>query len=113
MVPSWKTKEFLYLGVLSGLLVIRTYMSIWLSEVNGHIVKAIVDRSLSDFIKRILGLMLFAIPSSAVNSGMDYFTKLLSLAFRERMTRHFHTKYLNKMFYYKICNLDSRISNPD
>ena len=25
----------------------------------------------------------------------------------------FHNQYLQKMFYYKICNLDSRISNPD
>lgn len=58
-------------------------------------------------------MMLFSIPSSAVNSGMDYFTKLLAVAFRERITYYFHEKYLQKMFYYKICNLDSRISNPD
>jgi len=38
--------------------------------------------------------MLFAIPSSAVNSGMEYFTKLLALSFRERLTTYFHTKYL-------------------
>jgi len=58
-------------------------------------------------------MMLFSIPSSAVNSGMDYFTKLLSVAFRERITHYFHDQYLQKMFYYKICNLDSRIQNPD
>jgi ABC-type uncharacterized transport system fused permease/ATPase subunit len=46
--------------------------------------------------------MLFAIPSSAVNSGMEYFTKKLALAFRERLTTHFHDKYLQKMFYYKV-----------
>lgn len=57
--------------------------------------------------------MLFSIPSSAVNSGMDYFTKLLAVAFRERITNYFHEKYLQRMFYYKICNLDSRITNPD
>ena len=34
-VPSYKTKEFLYLVVLTGLLVVRTYMSIWLADVNG------------------------------------------------------------------------------
>lgn len=57
--------------------------------------------------------MMFAIPSSAVNSGLDYFQKLLSISFRERITTYFHDLYLQKMFYYKICNLDSRISNPD
>ena len=34
-VPSYKTKEALYLVVLTCLLVIRTYMSIWLADVNG------------------------------------------------------------------------------
>lgn len=57
--------------------------------------------------------MLFAIPSSTVNSAMEYYSKLLALAFRERLTKYFHGKYLQKMFYYKICNLDSRIQNPD
>jgi hypothetical protein len=38
--------------------------------------------------------MLFAIPSSAVNSGMDYFSKLLASAYRERLTSYFHDAYL-------------------
>ena len=88
-------------------------MSIWLSEVNGKIVNAIVERNFNKFLYRIGYLGLFAIPSSVVNSGMDYFSKLLSVAFRERITEHFHNQYLQKMFYYKICNLDSRITNPD
>ncbi len=46
--------------------------------------------------------MLFAIPSSTVNSGMEYFQKLLAMAFRERLTGYFHQKYLQKMFYYKV-----------
>lgn len=88
-------------------------MSIWLADVNGKIVKSIVERNFNKFVYRIFNLMLFAIPSSAVNSGLDYFQKLLSVSFRERITDYFHERYLEKMFYYKICNLDSRISNPD
>jgi len=61
------------LVILSGLLVLRTYMSIWLADVNGQVVKAIVKKSLPEFIKKIFGLALFAIPSSALNSGLDYF----------------------------------------
>lgn len=44
---------------------------------------------------------------------MEYFSKLLAMAFRKRLTNYFHDRYLNKMYYYKICNLDSRIQNPD
>ena len=43
-IPSYKTKEVLYIVVLTGLLVLRTYMSIWLADVNGQVVKAIVKR---------------------------------------------------------------------
>jgi ABC-type uncharacterized transport system fused permease/ATPase subunit len=46
--------------------------------------------------------MLFAIPSSTVNSAMEYFSKLLAICFRERLTHYFHDKYLNNMYYYKV-----------
>jgi len=113
VVPNYSCKESKYIAILSLLLVLRTQMSIWLADVNGKIVKSIVERDFNKFVYRIFNLMLFAIPSSAVNSGLDYFQKLLSVSFRERITEYFHERYLEKMFYYKICNLDSRISNPD
>lgn len=53
VLPSWKTKEFAFIVALTGLLVIRTVMSIWLADVQGQIVKAIVNRNLSEFIKRV------------------------------------------------------------
>lgn len=112
-VPSWRSKEAFYLFALSGLLVLRTYLSIWLADVNGAIVKAIVSRDFNQFLKRVFALMLFAIPSSSVNSGMDFFAKMLSVSFRERLTAYFNQKYMKNMFYYKMCNLDSRIGNPD
>lgn len=34
-VPSWGSKEAKYLIILSLLIVLRTYMSIWLADVNG------------------------------------------------------------------------------
>ena len=58
-------------------------------------------------------LFLFALPSSVVNSAIDYYNKKMALGFRRRLTNHFHDNYLRNMHYYKICNLDNRISNPD
>jgi len=69
-------------------------MSIWLADVNGRVVKSIVEMNFKLFCQRIFQLMLFSIPSSAVNSGMEYFSKLLSVAFRERITEYFHDQYL-------------------
>jgi len=94
VIPSYNCKEFKYLSILTLLLVLRTQMSIWLADVNGKIVKAIVERNFQKFVYRIMNLMLFSIPSSAVNSGMEYFSKLLSVAFRERITAYFHDLYL-------------------
>jgi len=48
-------------------------MSIWLADVNGQVVKAIVNKNLRKFIYRIFVLFLFALPSSTVNSAIDYF----------------------------------------
>lgn len=62
---------------------------------------------------QIFNLFLFAVPSSTINSGIDYIQKKLALMYRKRLTSHFHTAYLKNMHYYKICNLDNRIANPD
>ena len=53
VVPSYNTKEAFYLVILTGLLVMRTYLSIWLADVNGQVVKAIVNRNFSEFLKRV------------------------------------------------------------
>lgn len=113
MIPTWKCEETLYVFAMAALLVVRTMMSIWLANVNGRIVNAIVNKDFQMFLKRIFVLGLFAIPSSSVNSGIDYVQKRMALAFRKRLTDHFHDTYLTNMHYYKICNLDNRISNPD
>jgi len=112
-IPSWTCKEAQLMFFLGILLIIRTFMSIWIADVNGRVVKSIVNKSLTEFLQRIFTLFLFAVPSSTVNSGLDYCQKKLALCFRRRITNHFHELYLNKMHYYKICNLDNRIDNPD
>ena len=43
-------------GLLAALLVVRTMMSIWLADVNGRVVKAIVNKDLNLFIKRVSGV---------------------------------------------------------
>ena len=96
VVPNANCKEVKYLVILSLLLVLRTYMSIWLADVNGKIVKSIVDRNFKKFCLKIFNLLLFSIPSSAVNSGLDYFNKLLAISFRERITEKFHDDYLQR-----------------
>jgi len=113
VIPSWKSYEALNLVGLSITLVARTFLSIYQATINGGTVKAIVGRDFKAFIGSVIFLWLFSIPASVVNSALDYFNKNLTMLFRRRLTEHFNSKYLDKMIYYQICNLDNRIRNPD
>lgn len=53
VIPNSTCKEMRYLVSLIVLLIVRTYMSIWLADVNGRVVKAIVNKDLNLFIKRV------------------------------------------------------------
>lgn len=53
VIPSYKCREVTYIVVLAALLVVRTMMSIWLADVNGRVVKAIVNKDLRQFIVRV------------------------------------------------------------
>ena len=112
-IPKLFGRETLGIALLSGLLVLRTVLSIYISDVNGSIVKAIVNRSLIKFIKQIVILGIYSVPSAIVNSSLDYFNKILGLYFRENLSKYFHSKYLTNMCFYQITNLDNRIQNPD
>jgi ATP-binding cassette subfamily D (ALD) protein 3 len=112
-VPKLFGREVASILLLSVLLFLRTYLSIYISEVNGSIVKAIVSRNIFKFIRQIIVLGLYSLPSAFVNSSLDYLNKLLGLFFRENLTKYLHEKYLTGMCFYQITNLDNRIPNPD
>lgn len=101
-IPSWKSREAANILGLTIALVLRTFLSIYLASINGAVVKAIVNTNFKAFVSSIVFLGLFSIPASTVNSSMDYFNKNLTLLFRDRLTQHFNSKYLDKMIYYQI-----------
>jgi hypothetical protein len=47
------------LALLGVLLVVRTMLTIWLADVNGMVVKAIVNKDLKQFIYRVSPLTIF------------------------------------------------------
>lgn len=50
VLTGWTSKEAQYIYILTVLLVVRTFMSIWLADVNGTVVKAIVNKSFTEFL---------------------------------------------------------------
>jgi len=50
VVPSSKCTEMKIISALTFLLVCRSLMSIWLADVNGRVVKAIVEKDFKMFL---------------------------------------------------------------
>eukprot|EP01137_Pigoraptor_chileana_P007976 Opistho-2@54249 len=53
------------------------------------------------------------VPIAVITNLLKYGLNELGLRFRTRLTRHLYEQYLKGFTYYKINNLDNRISNPD
>ncbi|RIA80538.1 ABC transporter transmembrane region 2-domain-containing protein [Glomus cerebriforme] len=113
-IPGIASKESALLVSLAMVLIARTWLDIWFSGFNGHVVKAIVSRDRKTFIARAIvefGFMMW--PMSIVNNSLKLTISALALAFRTRLTRYAHEQYLNDITFYKISNIDNRIQNAD
>uniref|UniRef100_A0A7S3J1J8 ABC transporter domain-containing protein n=1 Tax=Euplotes harpa TaxID=151035 RepID=A0A7S3J1J8_9SPIT len=112
-IPSLKSREVGYILFLSIMLVVRTILSIQLAEVNGGVVYGIIKMDKKKFISGLMTILAYSIPSSIINSLLEYLMVIIALCFRENLTRYYHDKYINDKMFYQICNLDDRILNPD
>lgn len=113
-IPSWRSKEALHLGLLTGLLLGRTMLSIKMADVIGDNAKSLVERKKEKFIWGVITLGLWSIPASVVNSGLKFEEDYLSLCFRRRLTRDLHRRYLSDNVFYKslssVQHADARIT---
>lgn len=112
-----KSIESFYLIILTVFLVSRTYLSIKVAEVMGLNAQSLVEMDLKKFVIGVLKLGLIAIPASIVNSFLKYFTNILSIRFRKRLSRYVHEKYMDGITFFKastgghIDNIDQRITH--
>lgn len=113
VLPGIKSKEFVILLFHTFFLISRTLVSIYVAQLDGAIVKSIVDRKLNSFIYLMMKWMAIAIPATYINSMINYLENKLSIAFRTRLVSHCYKLYMANETYYRIGNLDSRLTNPD
>lgn len=113
VIPTWKCQEVLDICLLTVFLVLRTFLSIYIADLNGKIVKSIIQKNKTIFIERVFYLGLIAVPASFVNSFLDFLNKRLAISFKKRLTSFFHETYMKDQICYQLSNLDSRIGNPD
>ncbi|KAK3609748.1 hypothetical protein CHS0354_029196 [Potamilus streckersoni] len=113
LVPGWLTQETWYLVVVALSLIARTYADVWMISNGTSIESAIIGRD-KELFKKYLFKFIYAMPViSVVNNMLKYGLSELKLRFRTRLSHHLYDKYLRGFTYYKMSNLDNRISNAD
>lgn len=113
VLPSIRSKEFLILVLHTLFLGSRTFLSIFIAKLDGRLVKTIVDRNGKKFLYFLMVWIGVAIPATYVNSMIKYLESKLAIAFRTRLVDYSYKLYMENESYYRVGNLDSRLSNAD
>jgi ABC-type uncharacterized transport system fused permease/ATPase subunit len=100
--PKVLSRETLCLVSSYTMMILRTWLTIYISDINGSIVKSIVKMDIKHFIVNLTTLFLVSFPSAMVNSSIEYINKMLSTFLRENLTKNLHQKYINNMCFYQV-----------
>lgn len=112
-VPGWTSHESGLFFLIAASLISRSICDLWLISHGTKIESAIIAMDPQLFRKRLL-YYFTAIPIiSVVNNVLKYSIGALKIQLRTNMTRHLYEEYLKNYTYYRITNLDNRISNAD
>ncbi|KAL8688814.1 MAG: hypothetical protein Q9218_005365 [Villophora microphyllina] len=110
MIPHWNCKESGLLLSQGVFLLLRTYLSLVVTRLDGEIVRDLVAGNGRGFLWGIVkwcGIGGFA---SYTNAAIKFLQSKVSIAFRTRLTRYIHDLYLHdNLNYYKVLNLDGGI----
>ena len=113
LIPSVFSKEMGYTVLVAVMLLARTYCDLWMIRISTTIERSIISRNRDEFLKNLVYFFMGMVPIAAVTSVLKYGLVEMALCFRSQLTAHLYRDYLKGFTYYKISNLDNRISNAD
>ena len=110
MVPHWDSKESALLLSQAFFLLLRTYLSLLITRLDGAIVRDLVAGNGRGLLLGLAKWCSVGALASYTNATIKFLQSKVSIAFRTRLTRYIHDLYLHpNLNYYKILNLDGTI----
>ncbi|KAF8474699.1 ABC transporter transmembrane region 2-domain-containing protein [Kalaharituber pfeilii] len=113
VIPGARSKEARLLVTHTVFLVVRTLISLYVAELDGRLVSALVRGKGREFLWGVVWWMVVAVPATFTNSMLSYHQCKLALQYRTRLTQHIQDQYLSDLTFYSLGNLDDRIKNAD
>lgn len=113
MIPGFWTKEVGLLILVAAMLIMRTHFDVWMIRNGTSIESSIIGRDRGRFLKYLFRYITMLPVIALTNQMLKYGLNSLKLLFRKRFTLYMYEHYLKGYTYYKMSNLDNRISNPD
>lgn len=108
---SFTSHESCLLYGLVSVLLLRTILSIVVADVDGHLVKLLINREKKQLVLGMLMWLGVAVPSSFANALIKYLTSRLSLALRSKLVMHTREKYFAAQTYYHVAQLAAMGNN--
>jgi ATP-binding cassette subfamily D (ALD) long-chain fatty acid import protein len=110
---TWRSKESFLLYGFVFVLLLRTYLSLIVADIDGFLVKNLINKDKQQMIKGLMMWLAIALPSSFINALIKYLQSRLSLALRSKLTEHVRELYFKDGAYFRISHLDKTVPNPE
>jgi ATP-binding cassette, subfamily D (ALD), member 2 len=103
MFPKLISVQTGLLGLHTMVLIFRTFLSIYVAQLEGSLVKNIVQKDFYQFSKYLLYWLLIALPATTSNSLIKYLETKLDLSLKTELVNKSLNCYFDNRSYYKIA----------